>query len=623
MALSVVLAVLVVRPGTSAAELKSMADRFAFTAYPLNSAPEGARKVRNVAPALGGLSGWISAVGAAVGLTDLRGLGRPADACLVDPRDDSVTLRPVPQAGGPDYQPVRLTAGALPYDATMAPMGCVPADLDADGDQDIVVYYWGRSPIVFLNTAGPAPAGAAGTAVPTAAGFRAAELVTPMQPWNSTGLNVADVDGDSHLDVLVANYFPDGARILDPNARDDQRIAMQHSMNLAANAGRNQLLLARPTGQPDTVPTLTDASAAIPARASTSWTLAIGFQDLTGDHLPEIYLGNDFGPDHLLVNHSKPGQVRLDAVLGDRDMVTPKSQVLGRDSFKGMGVTFTYDRGETLPMIVVSNITTNFALHESNFAFVPTGQGSELLDGKVPFTNRSEQLGLSRSGWAWDVKSGDFDNDGVDELMQATGFVKGDTNFWPQLQELAMGNDDLLRFPATWPHFVPGADLSGHEHNPFWARKADGSYADLAPELGIDAPDVSRGLSFGDVNADGRLDVLVANQWEDSRVLLNDGKAAPGVGLRLEMPAGTGTRPAIGAQIEVRDPEGSRRAQLFPANGHAGVSAAELHLALPASGSVPATVSWRDANGVHRAEITLTAGRHTVLLNPDGTAVVR
>jgi hypothetical protein len=219
-----------------------------------------------------------------------------------------------------------------------------------------------------------------------------------MQVWNTTALNIGDVDGDGHVDILVANYFSDGARVLDPNAADDPRIRMQDSMGLARNAGVNRLLLTRPTGQPHTKPVIIDASAALPDEAARSWTLATGFQDLTSDGLPEIYQANDFGPDQLLVNHSEPGNVRLTEVKGRRDFFTPKSEVLGNDSFKGMGVTFTYPTGRGLPMMVVSNITSPYALHESNLAFVPTGDGSELLRGELPYANRSEELGISRSG---------------------------------------------------------------------------------------------------------------------------------------------------------------------------------------------------------------------------------
>jgi hypothetical protein len=108
-------------------------------------------------------------------------------------------------------------------------------------------------------------------------------------------------------------------------------------MGKARNAGTNRLLLAVPTGRPGEPPRLTDASTAFPGDSAQSWTLATGLQDLTGDGLPELYVANDFGPDQLLVNTSTPGTVRLTEVTGKRDLVTPRSEVLGHDSFKGMG----------------------------------------------------------------------------------------------------------------------------------------------------------------------------------------------------------------------------------------------------------------------------------------------
>lgn len=616
-----VLGTLTVRPSASESEQLERAAPFAFDTLTLNSEPDDARTERAVAPALEHFRGWISSVGAGAALLDLRDLGKSADVCLIDPRDDSVTLSNAPGSGEADYPVVELIPEGLPYDHTMAPMGCVPADLDEDGDLDIIVYYWGRSPVLFMNTAGPQDA-------PKASDFTAYELVEPMQVWNTTAMNVADLDGSGSLDIFVGNYFPDGARVLDPDADDETRMEMQQSMGLATNAGRNRILLTEPTGEADTPPSVTDASTAIPERAVTAWTLAIGFQDLSGNGVPDIYLGNDFGNDSLLVNRSTPGDVDLELVKGDRDMVTPKSQVLGNGSFKGMGVAFTYVDGSELPMMVVSNITSPYALHESNFAFVPDGEGSDLLEGKVPFQEDSERLGLARSGWSWDVKAGDFDNDGTDELFQATGFLKGERTRWPELQEIAMGNDQLLKYPQVWPNFAAGDDLSGHESNPFWVRNEDGRYDDLADALGIAEHDVTRAFAFGDVNGDGLLDVVVANQWEDSRLLLNTAPdAAPGIVLRLVRPGAAGDgalTPAVGASVEAEETGGlpAQTRQLYPANGHVGVSDGIVHLAAP-EGELPITVSWRDGTGTeHTARLRVAPGTHTLLLD-DGTAVLR
>jgi enediyne biosynthesis protein E4 len=608
-----VLGLLVARPGIGDDEAGRLATRYGFSVEPLSSPPPGGRTVRQVNPGAAKLAGWLSATGAAVALADLRGLGRPADVCLVDPRDDSVSLRPA-LPSDTAYRPVVLSTAGLRYDRTMAPMGCVPADLDEDGDTDLLVYHYGRTPVLYLNTGG--------TAVPTRAAFRPVELVNPPQVWNASAMGVGDIDGDGHLDLMVGTYFADGARMLDPDAKDG--VQLQDGMGLARNSGLNRLFLTRPTGRKDTAPTLVDASAAIPEKVRRGWTFAFGLQDLTGDLLPEVYQANDFGPDVLLVNRSTPGKVVLQPVRGNRDLTTPKSQTMGRDSFKGMGVTFTYATGTGLPTIVVSNITAPYGLQESNFAFVPTGPGTDLLRGEVPFRDDSERLGLSRSGWSWDVKAGDFDNDGVDEIVQTSGFLQGTKQRWPLLQELAMGNDELVRHPSLWPAFRPGDDLSGDDPDKFWVPGPDGRYTDLAARLGLATPMVSRGLAFGDVDGDGKLDAAVANQWKDAVLLHNTGPGGrPAARIAFVRPgAAGGVRPAIGVQVELRDPVRPQKTQLYPANGHAGVSAADVSLALGAA-TVPATVTWVDEQGLHRTTITVRPGRSTVELRTDGTAVTR
>ena len=73
----------------------------------------------------------------------------------------------------------------------------------------------------------------------------------------------------------------------------------------------------------------------------------------------------------------------------------------------------------------------------------------------------AEALGLSRSGWGWDCRLADFDNDGVLEAVQAVGFIRGKINRWPELQSLGTSNSRMVHDPRFWPNFKPGADLSG------------------------------------------------------------------------------------------------------------------------------------------------------------------
>ncbi|MEU1391961.1 MULTISPECIES: CRTAC1 family protein [unclassified Nonomuraea] len=616
-ALAVVGALVIVsrEPTVAEDERARLAERFRFVRMDLDGDPAHARTVRRVAPGLARISAWISAVGAAVAIADIAGSGRDGDVCLVDPRDDSVTVRPAPGTGD-RFTPFRLTPQGLWWNpATMAPMGCVPGDFNQDGRTDLLVSYWGRSPVLYLRRDGL-------DRPPTTDGFQSRELISPPRIWNTETVNIADVDGDGRPDVIVGNYFADGARVLDPEAGPDPLMKMQDGMSNAAGAGTTHVLRwKRGLGGAAPDASFQEEPQALPPDARTSWTLATGAQDLTGDGLPELYLANDFGRDHLLVNRSSPGRVRFTTAAGPRTPSTPKSKVVGRDSFKGMGVAFAQLSPDPLPHILVSNITLPYALQESNFVFAPAGTADDLLKGVAPYQDRSEELGLSRSGWAWDIKTGDFTNSGEQQILQAVGFIKGETNRWPQLQELAMTNDSLLREPIAWPDFGPGDDLSGAAHNRFFVRTPQGRYTDLSPMLDLEQETPSRSFALADTDADGRLDFAVANQWGRSTFYRNAGPVGDHVGLRLRVPAPAGRdralTPAIGARVTVSAPGSpTQTQQVYPANGHTGVSSPDLLFGLgdrPLR-DVTAEITWRDSSGLHRITRTLRPGWHTVIL---------
>ncbi len=612
------------KPG--AGEEAEMAARFRFTPLAIPR-PAGffEREVRSVHPSMERISAWVSAMGAAAALGDVDGDGLPNDLCHVEPRSDQVHVLPVPGTGE-RYAPFLLTPAPLPYDQTMAPMGCLIADLNLDGSMDFLVYYWGRTPVAFLRRAG--------TITPTPAAYRAVEVVEKVERWYSNAATLADLDGDGHPDLVLGNTYPDDSPLLDAQASGV--MVMPESTSRSANGGRNRLLLWVGATSGDT-PTLLyrDASAALSEEDSRGWTLAVAAGDLDGDGLPELYFANDFGPDRLLHNRSVPGHLRFARLHGEKGFFTPKSFVLGQDSCKGMGAELADVNGDGRMDIHVSNISSTWSLQEGHFLWLSTGRVEEMRRGLAPYVQGAERLGLSRSGWGWDAKLADFDNDGVLEAIQATGFVKGRVNRWPELQALGTANDALLRDPRNWPRFQPGSDISGHEPNAFFVRARDGRYHDLAPRIGLGDPVVTRGIAIADVDGDGDLDFVLANQGEDSTFYRNDSPqrhAFLGLNLLLPLHAGEGLRvlaghpggdlrgiPAIGAEASVRLPDGRRlTAQVDGGNGHSGKRAPQLHFGLgrlPADRPLDVQISWRDPAGrMQTRSLQLRPGWHTVLL---------
>jgi hypothetical protein len=172
-------------------------------------------------------------------------------------------------------------------------------------------------------------------------------------------------------------------------------------------------------------------------------------------------------------------------------------------------------------------------------------------------------------------------------------------------------------------------------------RAPDGRFHDIAAQLSLNQPLLTRGIATADVDGDGRLDYAVANQWGTSYFYRNESHN-PGafLGLRLRLPVGDGvsqtrvcregrgptvlpSRPAIGAEARVfvagRAPLVQ---QVDGGNGHSGKRSPDLQFGLghdTRNDFVTVELRWRNARGVLQRETIqlMPEGWYTILLGSE------
>lgn len=272
--------------------------------------------------------------------------------------------------------------------------------------------------------------------------------------------------------------------------------------------------------------------------------------------------------------------------------------MVGDGSFKGMGVDFADLNGDARFDFYVPNINVAWGLQESNLLFINKAANDadmrqQLSKGVAPFTQEAQQHGLAWTGWCWDVKTGDFRNDGEQDVIQTTGFIKGTENRWNWLQEAATENDVLLSNPAMWPNFQPGDDVSGHEALAFYAKNSSGTYVNISSELGLAVPTPTRAVATGDTTGTGTLDFAVARQWGPPAVLRQPGAGARQLARAQALPSvyrsGQGraraSRPSARPRTAPRSRSRRRRAPRSPSSTAAAATSVSA-ASMSTSGSV-------------------------------------
>jgi hypothetical protein len=631
-----VLAVLARLPQPSAAEAASLSTHFHFVAEKLPPVPIPQGVVYPVNKTAAHMQFYFYQVGESAALGDLDGDGLPNDLCLTDVRAKTAMVRPVPGTGT-RYEPFVLNFGKLFDQVREWPSVCRIADMNEDGLEDIFVAFYGRPPLLLLrrNAADLKPHSPI-----SMDSFTVTELAPGLsQRWWTATATFADIDGDGHQDIIIGNYYPDDAELTDT----DIPFEMNNDFSRSRNGGKNRIFLYAHS-ESGAAPRVLyrDAGDVFPNNGARAWTLAVGAADLDRDGLSDLYIANDFGPDQLLLNRSQPGVVRFQELFGEKGFFRPTSMVIGHDSFKGMSIDFGDINNDGIFDMTVSNIGSPFALQESHFLWTSTGQMNRIANAVAPWVDRADDAGVAHSAWAWDSKFEDFDNDGVLELVQATGLVKGNENRWPDFAQVGGSNDTFVKHQSVWPRFLEGSDVDGSYPNPFWVRAADGRYADLSSTLfpGLLAP--TRGIALGDVDGDGYPEMIYANFWQDWDYLKNQTTGNRFLGLHLLNPIANTAQggsvttvhdghptwregtPAIGAFVEAVIPNGPRQIrEVDGGNGHSGQRSPEVLFGLGRTSATEITVriTWRNLQGaVQRGVLSLKPGYHTIVLGAQGGA---
>ena len=305
--------------------------------------------------------------------------------------------------------------------------------------------------------------------------------------------------------------------------------------------------------------------------------LGLVFGDLDDDGWPDLYVANDADPNFFFRNKG-------DGTFEDLSLLSGTAYSDAGSPEAGMGVDLAdFDLDGRLDIFV-----TNFEL-ETNALYRNLGTG---LFTDSRFTSNIAEPSLLKL--AFGVAAADYDQDRDLDLVIANGHILDNAAEMNSRSEYAQPNQTMV-------------------------NDGRGRFSELIDD-GMDAVRVSRGLSTGDLDGDGDLDLAIVNSNDVAEVYENVG--ARGGWLQARLVGRSGNAWGIGARLAL-ELEGAGPTQIREvrtASSYLSQGALDTHFGL---GEAPRaerlTVRW--PSGRSSEYRRLAAGKRFVLFEAPSPAV--
>jgi enediyne biosynthesis protein E4 len=424
-------------------------------------------------------------------------------------------------------------------------MGACTADVDADGWDDVYVTAIGGNKLYRNNRDGTfsditARAGVAGGG------------------W-SAGCAFADYDRDGDLDLFVSRYVKIDLANLPEFGKDKtceyRGVAVQCGPRGLPGEGD---FLFQNSGDGRFIEVGTKAGVSDPRGY---FGLGAAWFDANEDGWTDLYVANDSTPNFLYMNQ-RDGTFRESAF--------PMGVAVSEDGAEqgSMGIAVgDWDGAGRVGLFV-----TNFS-EEYNNLF--RNAGDHFVE--MAFRSRTAPPSLPLVGWG--AAFLDYDNDTLVDLIAVNGHV------YPQLDKARLG-----------------ASAGYRQRKLLYHNRGGGLFDEVAAQYGpvLTAERVSRGLAVGDLDNDGRVDVVI-NDLDGTPQVLHNQLSGNGNWMRVKLTGRSGNTNAIGAVIVLRSGPNMQRRLVQSGTSYISQDDMRQHFGLGAATQADSIeVRWPDGTTTKR-----------------------
>jgi hypothetical protein len=331
--------------------------------------------------------------------------------------------------------------------------------------------------------------------------------------------------------------------------------------------------------------------------------LGVSVGDVNRDGWPDIYVSNDFFErDYLYINNKNS---TFTECLEDQ---------MREISLGAMGADMADINNDAWPEIFATEMTPEGnarlktkALFESWETYqmkISNGYYRQFARNVLQLNNRNNSFseigrlsGVSSTDWSWGALIMDLDNDGWKDIFVANGIYKDllDRDFLdiysnPSIMRSMIKTEESAILSLI--DMIPSVKIPNYAfHN-----NGDLTFTDLSNQWGLNTPSFSNGAAYGDLDNDGDLDLVVNNVNMPSFVYRNKTENKPGANyLSLKLKGAGRNSNAVGAAVTLYYGGKINYEELIPSRGFQSSVDSKLHFGLGKSESIDSLrVNWPD-----------------------------
>jgi len=416
-------------------------------------------------------------------------------------------------------------------------MGCAVADYDNDGDEDIFITNYGAHRLLRNNGDGTF------TDVTDQAGLAKASFGPTCC---GAGCAFLDYDRDGQVDLFVGNYLEFDVAKAQP---------CLHASVPVYCSPRTYPMVANRLYRNHGDGTFRDASDSSGIGRYKGYAMGLVCSDFDGDGWTDIYVGNDVMENFLFRNKRDGTFEEIGLVSGVAvDQYGEPQGTMGSNAGD-------YDGDGRFDIIVtdyqnqVNTLYRNLGTQHGSLQFqdvtVETGAGT----GSRPLVT-------------WGCGFVDFDNDGVRELFAAAGHLQ----------------DTVEQYDGS----------TTYKQRSLLLAQRNGRFVDITAESGgaLLRLESSRGAVFGDLNNDGKTDIVLLNARARPTVMINE-TATQNHWVRLKLVGTKSNRSAVGAVARLTAGGRTQVDEVRAGRGYQSAEDLRLHFGLGTNSVVDRLeVSW-------------------------------